>query len=208
VRDAGIFWARSTLAAIEAGERAVTLQELAKLSVFRHKALETWFAGEPDELIDLDGTHAPRKGLVSLVNGARFDEMGSSAERLRRSEGLDGRDWSPIVDAQIRGIEEAFDTAHKAMQRWWPRGPKDSVADVILAARGDAEMKAARRLGISSIEVSALAHRLWGRGLSEEREARLAPTTDSASRATQAQRGWVTRTLLAELEEHINRKGS
>ncbi|MGW5123278.1 helix-turn-helix domain-containing protein [Streptomyces sp. NPDC004069] len=61
----------------------------------------------------------------------------------------------------------------------------------------EATVKAAQRLGWSPQEVDATAHRLWGRSLTAEREARIggAPRT----RADQARRGHVTRQLMGEL---------
>lgn len=61
----------------------------------------------------------------------------------------------------------------------------------------EATAKAARRLGIQPEAADAAARRLWGRGLSAERDARLGTAT--RSRADQARRGHVTRHLIEEL---------
>lgn len=66
---------------------------------------------------------------------------------------------------------------------------------------GEAEAKAARKLGVSAADFEAAALKCWGRSLTAERDARvtnLAPP-DVAPRSRQALRGRVTRHLLTEL---------
>lgn len=61
----------------------------------------------------------------------------------------------------------------------------------------EATVKAAQRLDVDPVEVDALARRLWGRTLTEERDAQLGAAT--RSRADQARRGHVTRALIEQL---------
>jgi transcriptional regulator with XRE-family HTH domain len=61
----------------------------------------------------------------------------------------------------------------------------------------EATVKAARRLERSPDEVDSAARRLWGRSLTDEREARIGKA--SRTRADQARRGHVTRQLVDEL---------
>ncbi len=74
------------------------------------------------------------------------------------------------------------------------------------AALGEVELKAARRLSlilerpIDALKVSEAAYGLWGRSLTEEREARLGATAGLSPRTIQGRRGRITRTLLEELE--------
>lgn len=63
--------------------------------------------------------------------------------------------------------------------------------------------RAAERLGLTVDELEQAAHRLWGRTLYSEREARLSISDDS--RANQAKRGHVTRALLRELRAYLDR---
>lgn len=75
------------------------------------------------------------------------------------------------------------------------------VAPEALAA-GDAEVKAAARLGMTPLALTQAAIRLWGRSLSAERDRRvgLQVTEKLDSRSVQALRGHITRALLAEIE--------
>lgn len=66
---------------------------------------------------------------------------------------------------------------------------------------GEAERKAARKLGVGPKTVVDAAMRLWGRRLPDERDNRL--TEASTGRSLQAARGHVTRQLLAELAAHL-----
>lgn len=66
---------------------------------------------------------------------------------------------------------------------------------------GDAEKKAARRLGTSPESVVEVAPARWGRSLTEERERQVAAQAapDATPRTRQALRGRVSRELVAEL---------
>ena len=75
------------------------------------------------------------------------------------------------------------------------------------AAR-EAERHAADRLGISPDELVGLSYALWGRTLSDERDARTAERVepDASARSRTIVRGHVTRELLAELEQEPEAK--
>ena len=73
------------------------------------------------------------------------------------------------------------------------------------AVSGEAEQKAARSLGVTSQTIAEAAFDLWGRSLTEERDARVdkeGPNLASA-RSVQALRGHVTRRLVREIEALI-----
>jgi hypothetical protein len=69
------------------------------------------------------------------------------------------------------------------------------------AGAGDVEDKLARKLGVAPIIVIAAAAGLWGRSLTEERQARL--TVDTFSDEPHPQPATVMRRLKAELTERI-----
>jgi transcriptional regulator with XRE-family HTH domain len=72
--------------------------------------------------------------------------------------------------------------------------------------RNGAEKKAARALGMSAENLVLLAHNLWYRGLTDERDARVsskAGAVELSKAKRQALRGHITRTLLAELRVAI-----
>jgi transcriptional regulator with XRE-family HTH domain len=71
-------------------------------------------------------------------------------------------------------------------------------------ASNEAEKKAARSLGVSAADLVVLANRLWNRGLTDERDARVRAEVGAAElpkAKRQALRGHVTRRLLQELRE-------
>lgn len=73
-------------------------------------------------------------------------------------------------------------------------------------ASNEAEKKAARSLGISAVDLVFLAHDLWNRGLTDERDARVtaeAGSVEVSKAKRQALRGHITRGLLAELRQSI-----
>lgn len=86
--------------------------------------------------------------------------------------------------------------------------PALDTPDVRRAGRilspGEAERKAARKLGVPAQLIVDTAVRLWGRRLPDERDTRL--TEASSGRSLQAARGHVTRQLLAELAAHLDKE--
>ena len=74
-----------------------------------------------------------------------------------------------------------------------------------LEAQCDAEQKAARQLNISPYDIVKLAYNLWGRSLTDERDARVMKKADAdaSARSLQAHRGHVTRVLLTDLRAEI-----
>ncbi len=76
------------------------------------------------------------------------------------------------------------------------------------AAAGEAEQKAARKIGVDAQVLTAAAIRLWGHSLTVERDARLGNVGSKSTRSIQALRGRVTRNLLEELEPALNPKGA
>lgn len=70
---------------------------------------------------------------------------------------------------------------------------------------GEAEQKAARRLGVPIGVLSAAAVELWGKSMTAEREARMVAVDRRL--VARAMRGHTTRALIAEIEEHLGRSG-
>ena len=86
--------------------------------------------------------------------------------------------------------------------------PSDESRFVI--AIGEAERRAAQRLGVTPLEISRQAFQLWGRGLTDERDHRmqdaepvLGATVAELQRKERALRGHVSRELVAELRAKI-----
>lgn len=84
---------------------------------------------------------------------------------------------------------------------------------ILSMAQREAERHAARLLGVSPEQIASAALKLWGRGLTEEREDRIDIDIDaleggmsSLPRALQAARGHVTRELLADLQAALKKE--
>jgi hypothetical protein len=75
----------------------------------------------------------------------------------------------------------------------------------VVADADEATQKAARKLGITPEQAAAVALKLWGRRLSDVRDARAAARTPKGAspRSVQAIRGQVSRELIAELAAAI-----
>jgi hypothetical protein len=90
------------------------------------------------------------------------------------------------------------------LPRLAPRLSEDLIEETLAVPRGEAEQKAARRLGVTPAEVAVVSRDLWGRSLTEEREWRLVVQTQEETeaellRSPHGLRGHVTRGLLVEL---------
>lgn len=74
---------------------------------------------------------------------------------------------------------------------------------------GEADQKAATRLGLDLLELGVLTHHLWRRSLTAERDRRLSEQQreGASARSVQALRGHITRVLLDELRQAQAKKG-
>jgi len=83
----------------------------------------------------------------------------------------------------------------------WPKAKNEVLVLAAKDAKRDAELKAAQSLCVPPFAIALAARRLWGRSLTEERDAQLSGHgADEPSRTLQALRGHITRKLLAEIE--------
>jgi transcriptional regulator with XRE-family HTH domain len=87
-------------------------------------------------------------------------------------------------------------------------GSRALVRTVIETEHGEADRKAAARLGIDLTDLGVLTHHLWGRSVTAERDRRLADQQrpDDSARTIQARRGHITRLLLDEIEQALTRE--
>jgi transcriptional regulator with XRE-family HTH domain len=205
-RRLGLGWQRSTVGTIEAGRRRLTGEELLLLPLLLSMALPVTVTLR--DLLDRD--IALTDELVMTPNGFRqlLDERAAvyGGYRLtsQRPAAAAGNDPQSSVELWRR------------IERLWPDVHAGSRLDlarlraVERAAGGEAEQKAARTLDCSALDVSALAHRLWGRGLTEERDRRVHESGHDMDTpaAVRVRRGHVTRLLVDELTplvtEHLH----
>jgi hypothetical protein len=92
-------------------------------------------------------------------------------------------------------------------RRLWPSATPRELHEAGYDMRGDAEVKAARALGVPPAAVTLVARSRFGRSLSKERDDRVAAKIgDDASPETEkAFRGRVTRDLIEELRPLVSR---
>jgi transcriptional regulator with XRE-family HTH domain len=202
VRAAGLNWSRSTIAALEAGTKTLDVGEFALLSVALLQPPERLLAG-PGWIEAAPGARMTAEALRRVHNGSEaFGEI--TMADLDTPEIREAREtWAKATTpALAEGLEET-QRRFATYQRIVPRFTHGQLRAAQFAARNDAEMKAARKLHLDdAVEVAFAALRLWGRSLTEERDARVSAMAppDASPRTLQALRGHITRQLLEELE--------
>jgi transcriptional regulator with XRE-family HTH domain len=195
-REVGLGWQRSTVASIETGRRRLTAEELLLLPLLLSMALPLRVTLR--DLLDDD---------AALTDELTMTRTGF-AQLLDPQPGI----WGGY---RLRTGAAAAVDRRSSVERWrrvlelWPGAGEPRRLDlqrltaVERSAAATAEQNAARALGCTALDVAALAHRTWGRGLTEERDARLAAGSDAAGQdppsAVRTRRGHVTRQLLDEL---------
>jgi transcriptional regulator with XRE-family HTH domain len=205
-RKVGLGWDRSIVASIETGQRELRAEELLLLPLLWTLS----FRGEDGSPLEV--------GLVDLLPGGEWVQLTNDA-RVRRDVlvaittgrsvvalGPFGFDV-PAARELFQFDEELpdFPAAASMVKKIAPDLERASNSDRVgiwEAERGDAEQKAARKLGVSAFTVAIAAWQLWRRSLSDERDARVSEhaAPDAPARTMQALRAHATRRLLAELE--------
>jgi transcriptional regulator with XRE-family HTH domain len=186
-RRRGLRWSQATVAGIETGRRALSLEEMLLLP-----ELVTFGYG-----IDLC--------LADLFTGDEEVELGDRSYRADAvGKVLRGEQLVDLEDRRFtdRGAAAARAAAvHEAMNLATP----EALASVgPLLVYDDLERAVARKLQKDPLVVVYAAQRRFERRLSEERDARVEKIATGASRRSlQAARGHVTRALMEELRETI-----
>lgn len=210
LRAYGLDWSRAVVTAVEAGRREVTVPEFIILCAALDTPPWEWFAEADHDAVAPD---APGWRSVELTPRRVTSE--ASLHRLMRGDLAavpppSAPEPGGATAEQLKELEHAAAQVVKRLDRRWPTmshtpDPEAAWAD----AAGEAEQKAARKLGLSPVELSLFAHALWGRGLSDERDARASERepVDLDERALQIRKGHVTRRLLTELRAVIEPEG-
>lgn len=197
-RSAGLAWVPNTVSAVEQGRRALTLEEFLLLPLV--------FRVPISELL-------PNAAMLQMTPEAA---MGSDGLRML----LRGESPStiPLGELDLPGLRQLPDRIPMAIDqmkatikanRWvWPDATDWDFVEAGHDSEGEAEKKAAKRLGVSRLVVALAARRKWGHSLTEERDCRVLERADpnSSARSLQALRGLVTRELLTEIEPITRRK--
>ncbi|MBA3291073.1 MAG: helix-turn-helix transcriptional regulator [Actinobacteria bacterium] len=190
-RHFGLPWQRSTVATLETGKRGLAAEELLMLPLVLGRA----------------GVSGVR--LIDLLNNpiALTDRLSVQPKGFQQLlEGVGGQSlslgyWTGPVTAE----DVDWSSVLRRLREMSAQLPGDLQGRLVRAAegdmRGEAEQKAARRLGYSALQVSVAAHLRWGRSLTSERDDRVASRGGKGS--VSAARGHVTRELDKELIEEL-----
>jgi transcriptional regulator with XRE-family HTH domain len=185
-RAVGLEWTRTRVTALEAGREVLSLGEgLLIQGVLGAKLAElvdprSALAGES---IQIEGLDVPRETLLDLARGMPRNlapiSIGLSDPRFR----------------QLAKLAKAY-------------GVPPHIR-LLVVSFGEAEQKAARRLrdmGLKTkpLEISVASAKLWGHGLTQERDQRV--RSRGVADPTRGLRGHVTRDLLEELAECVREK--
>jgi transcriptional regulator with XRE-family HTH domain len=205
-RQVGLDWTQSTVAAIERGNRDLELGEFFLLPSI------IGFAGGWTRSWPKLAEFFPASGRVSLsaATSADVDVLrGELAGQLDDDSRHPLGDYDTPVARRIREGTQRAVAEWKRLSPLWPGMTLRDAESAEEAARGDAERKAARKLGVHPRELSVAAHGRYGRSFTAERDARVAEQApaDTEPRSLQALRGHVTRAMLAELGPILEKGG-
>lgn len=142
--------------------------------------------------------------LLALTLNRTVTELlaGTGVARLGDGSDISLSDIRQIVTRDARRAQKAVvDVKHRIY------ATRNQAYDrVMLSAGGEAEQKAARKLGVTPQVIAEAAYTLWRRSLTEERNVRVeakAADPDTA-RKSQARRGHITRVLVREIESLLD----
>lgn len=212
----GLDWTRSTVAAIEAGDRELSLDEFFALPlVYAPLQLPDLFPGDGWVHLCISSRVSwttPEQHLRNTLLGKAFADVPRPAAAPDIPDDIDYAIVEPFQQLLkkpghlVRHIKvgEFSDQAAERAFLDLPGNLQHLRREIELAAKGDAERKAARRFGVSPELVSVIAFRRYHRSLSEWRDMRVAERA-ADSRSLQAIRGHVTRALLSEMKPMIER---
>jgi len=167
----GLEWTQTWLTSLEKGTKSPTADQLLTLPVVLTAAY-----GQRVTLADLLAGEAPvLLGPETAVRARHLRDL-VTGEPTRRPFTLPAVEPAPEMSAAAKAAEKLREIRRSGL------GHVDIRAlGVAEAGAGDAEAKLARKLGVAPIRVIAAAASLWGRSLTEERDARLAAGEGAAS---------------------------
>lgn len=184
-RGLGVRWTRNTMSVIEAGGRQLSVFEVAVLPEILAKAgVKEEFTALPPELLAQWRTQ---------LDALRRQE---AQRRLQEDLKRHSRMWEYWY-MRITGHPPEFPRQRPDGTWTTPAAPTPEVIEDI--ADEDAVLKAAPRLKVPPVALALACWKMWGRGLTAQREARLGADGPRGDLATQAQRGHLSRQLMKEI---------
>lgn len=185
-RNAGLKWTGVTLTQIENGNRSISAEELLLLAVILDEPLAE-LLHYPDADVELTETMV----LPSSVLKA----LASSEKRLSDLQEVDeSLQWRPIPSLE-------WELDERVLEGIWRAHLLPSLLTYLRVrdgSRGEAERKAGMQMKGTNAEMAAIALRLFGRSLTDERDVR-AQEAVKEGKQLRAVRGHITRALLEEI---------
>jgi transcriptional regulator with XRE-family HTH domain len=187
-----VAWQAGTLTQVEAGVRPLSIEELLLLCAAYRVSVAELTGSDPEPVELTAGARLPAAAVRALL----ADD--GEVVRALPPDALD----VPATRPSTHGRPPPPDALVDAAARFGVRGPTE--VGRALAAIGDAERNAARRLGVTPERLVLAAVGRWGKPFTAERDARIAlrRATTEPDRHIML-RGLVTRELLTELEQHL-----
>lgn len=220
-RALGLRWSRVAVARLEAGVGQLEAAELLMLpQVLMMASLrargQSGLQG-PERGVELADL-LPESGMVALKPDCRVAARALRAMVEGHSKDVRSTDLDVPLLRNLRKRQAAAVSTMghllaqkgelgEALDSVWAAAPATVKAQAVHEAAGEAEQKAARKLGVHPATVALAAQRQWGRSLTAERDQRVKERPSGGSlRRVQAVRGHVTRLLIAELAELIGKR--
>jgi transcriptional regulator with XRE-family HTH domain len=198
-RRVGVPWTASSVAQLETGRRALTVDEAARLPLVLHRL------GVPAATLSRDSARPPleiRADAAMILATLCGYEVKQAPRMVTLEDPEKRRQW----DAEWARLRIVLGPAPGGEPAGTPAAITENFAQLRRDQAGVLEQRAARRFKVGALQVAVAARQRWRRGLTEERDRRSAEATAGKSgRTAQTIRGHVTRQLLAELEPDLRR---
>lgn len=206
-REQGLTWSSSKVAALERGDKALPAEELVLLPLILYvsgcgdmRSLSDLVSGS--DLVALNPrVSVPAEALRLMIDGRVGDVEVWSLDTPETREAAANRP----------GPADMMEAMRRTSAGWTALGVSGMSYAAMKRAKDDsaldAEQTASRRLKVPAQTVALAAHAAWGRGLTAERDTRVAErwSSDADARSAQAVRGHVTRELYRELRPALER---
>ncbi|MEV0884715.1 helix-turn-helix domain-containing protein [Streptomyces microflavus] len=212
----GLKWGRSSVASLEAGTRNLSIEELALMPfVMASAGLVTTELIQDDDkvhLTELQFAWGYDFRRLFLAHAERMDLKHGEVVREDRSlsrfpeEILQKKETQRLADPLER-ISSARATLNQLFKadvgvRVWPKLGRLKAAQLYREPWTELDKKIADRIGATPSQVVLMAHALYGRSASEERDGRSEERASGRDRRTlQSVRGHVARDLVRELQK-------
>ena len=209
-RRLGLRWTPATVAALETGRRELSVGELLLLPMIVFDATEralSWdeieAAGKPRRQRKAEAVTLwdlfPEGGMVRLSPGAAF--TGDAVrEMLTGVPDPESGQFDTPLSRSASEVGRSLVSLASDCRKVWPDAPETAQQAAYEESGREGEQRTAERLGTSAFVVALGALRLWGRGVTAERDRRLIGQSPGRS-------GHVTRAITEELRAFLIEAG-